>query len=542
MAPGDCLSTLLVGIDGAGERVLGPLFDDGALPTLQRVLDAGASGPLESQVPPWTASAWPSLYTGTNPGRHGVFDFLAFDGYDWEVVDATDVHRPPLWQLLDHHGLSSVVVNVPVTYPPEPFDGALVPGYAAPEDPTCHPSGLLDDVRAAVGDYRVYPAHQGAATPSPAEQRAEYVELTRLRGAAFRYLVDRFEPTFGFVQFQQTDTMIHERPGDDETARAVYRAVDEELAAVLERHDPGTVVVASDHGVGPYEGWEFRVNEFLRERGAVVPVRGGAGMPTWATVRDRQLAAGDDEAKPRTGALARAMAAAARVGLTSQRVAAVLGRLGIDGVVRRHVPASLASAASEQVDFPASEAYMRSRIECGVRINLEGREPKGTVPAGEYERTRQELIDALRAVRTPDGDPVFEDVARREEYFEGPYAERAVDVVTVPAAFDHFLSSRLSGATFGEPSEPWNHKREGVVAMTGDGVEEPLTVEGAHLFDVAPTVLATLGLPADVRMDGDVLHPVEPAGDLDYPAPDPTRTASTDHAVEDRLADLGYIE
>ena len=78
---------LLVGLDAACEPVLDRLARDGAdLPHLRSILDEGTSAPLESQVPPWTASAWPSLYTGTNPGKHGVFGFLDFEGYDWDVV------------------------------------------------------------------------------------------------------------------------------------------------------------------------------------------------------------------------------------------------------------------------------------------------------------------------------------------------------------------------------------------------------------------------------------------------------------------------
>jgi predicted AlkP superfamily phosphohydrolase/phosphomutase len=53
----------------------------------------GASGSLRPGIPPWTPSAWPSLYTGTNPGKHGLFDFLAFDGYEWDVVDATHLRE-----------------------------------------------------------------------------------------------------------------------------------------------------------------------------------------------------------------------------------------------------------------------------------------------------------------------------------------------------------------------------------------------------------------------------------------------------------------
>lgn len=532
------LSTVLVGIDAACRGVLDPLVDDGAVPNLAGLLANGASGPLESQIPPWTASAWPSMYTGTNPGKHGVFDFLSFDGYDWSVVNATHVDERPLWSLLDRQDATSVVVNVPVTHPPGTFDGALVPGYVAPEDPDCHPDGVLDDVREAIGGYRVYPK----GGDDPAAKRESYVDAARSRGEAFRYLVDRFDPDFGFVEFQSTDTVFHDLPGDQAAVRAVYEAVDEQLGAILTECDPDTVVVASDHGMGPYRGHEFRVNEFLRESGDAAAVKGGEGMPTWATVRDGQLKEGEAESEPDSGALERAMAALAGVGLTSQRIGKALETVGLADAVAARVPTSLVSAGTEQVDFPSSRAYMRSRIECGVRINLEGREPNGVVPTDEYEAVRDDLVDRLSSVRTPDGDPLFEDVTRHEEYFHGPHAADAVDVVTVPAEFDHFLSAKLRGSQWGEPTEPWNHKRDGIVALAGEGVDESAALGDAHLFDVAPTVLATMSVPADERMDGTVLSAVGSVGERSYPEYSRRATATDDEAVEDRLSNLGYIE
>ena len=532
------METLLVGLDGACLSVLEPLFERNDLPYLRSVFAEGASGPLESQIPPWTPSAWPSIYTGKNPGRHGVFDFLAFDGYDWDVVNATHVREPSIWELLGHYGVSSVVVNVPVTHPPQPFDGALVPGYVAPETPECHPPGLLEEITDAIGEYRVYPPRDVSSD----EQVERYCELTRMRGDAFRYLADRFDPGFGFVEFQGTDTVFHDRPGDLDAVRAIYRAVDAEVGAILDEHDPENVLVVSDHGIGRYEEYEVRVNEFLRNEGFLEARRGGEGMPTWATVRENRLVKGDAGTEREPGLFERSMALAARFGVTAQRLERLAEAVGLADVIGGRVSNDVIRAAAEQVDFPRSRAYMRSRSELGVRIDLEGREPDGTVPRAEYEGTRADLIAALESVTTPEGDPVFEDVAPREEYFQGPMVDRAVDVVTVPREFEQFLSAELGGEVFGAPSEPWNHEIEGVIAAQGTTIDSTVDPEGAHLFDVAPTVLATFGLPRDERMDGTVLPIVEFAGERTYPAFESvSETPTDDSAVENRLADLGYI-
>ncbi len=524
------LQTLLVGLDGVCHRTLGLLEDD-ALPALSALFDRGTVADLESQIPPWTPSAWPSLYTGTNPGKHGAFDFLAFDGYDWGVVNRSHVREHAIWELLDRHGLSSVVVNVPVTGPPRPFDGALIPGYIAPEGPTGHPEGVIDEVEAELGDYRVY-APDGVDGD---EQIEWYRRLTRMRGEAFRHLVDDYDPEFGFLQFQQTDTVFHERPEDDEAVRAVFETVDDELAATIEACDPDTVIVASDHGIGPYEGREFRVNEYLRERGFLQTERGDGGMPSWTTV-DRD---GEDD----TSLAERAVAAAAKVGITSHRVGAVLRRLGLDEFVLGRVSTDTVRAGTERVDFPASTAYMRSRTELGVRINKAGRDPEGTVSPSEYPSIRSDVVSALRSAETPDGEPVFEEVAPAEDHFQGPYVDDAVDVVVVPEDFEHYLSASMRGDVFGEPSEPWNHKRTGLLALAGDGVDADADLGDAHLFDVAPTVLASLGVPPSDRMDGEQLPAVAPVEPASYPPFDADPVSHTDDAaVEQRLANLGYID
>jgi predicted AlkP superfamily phosphohydrolase/phosphomutase len=539
--------TLLVGLDGVSRSVLRPLLESARLPNLQALFEDGVVGDLESQMPPWTPSAWPSLYTGVNPGKHGAFDFLAFDGYDWGLVNRTHVREHALWELLDRHGLSSVVVNVPVTNPPRPFDGALVPGYVAPESPTCHPEGLLADLREELGDYRVYAPRDAEGD----DRAAWYRRLVEMRGEAFRHLVGEYDPDFGFLQFQQTDTVFHERPDDEAVVTDVFEAVDEEIGRTLDRWDPDTVVVASDHGIGPVEGYEFRVNEYLRDAGLLESTSGEGGMPSWTS-----LARERDDGDAGSPLARRLLRAAASVGLTSQRIHAVLSTLRLDGLVLRLVSTDTVRAATERVDFPESTAYMRSRTELGVRINKAGRDPDGGVSPIEYASVREDVIRELRAARTPDGDPVFEEVVPGEQYFSGPYTDDAVDVVTVPADFDHYLSASLRGDVFDEPTEPWNHKRTGLVALAGDGVDasddELPDVDGllvdagvprAHLFDVAPTVLSLLGVPPSDRMDGDPLGVVDAVAPQEYAPYTPDATHLTeDDDLEQRLANLGYLD
>ena len=536
------MNTLVIGLDGACRSVLDPLIEDGAVPNIAKLQTQGVVAPLESQLPPWTPSAWPSLYTGVNPAKHGVYDFLTFDGYDWDVVNRSHVKAHAVWELLSMEGYSSVVVNVPVTHPPREFDGVLVPGYTAPEAPECQPAGVWEELNSELGEYTLYTDPLGSGS-SEAERKRGYRRLSQMRGSAFRYLIDKHDPAFGFVQFQQCDTVFHEFPDETETVRRVYEAIDAEVGKILDRCDPAVTLLVSDHGIGPMEGHEFRVNDYLRDEQLVAVTGEGGGMPSWKSVSRKRLQDGKESGPVAQSPAERALELAARVGVTSQRLGAVVQRLGLTDLVLEIVPPDIIRAGTTQVDFPASTAYMRSRTEMGVRLNVENREPAGVVPESDYERVRADVIDTLSAATTPEGTPVFERVVPREAVFEGPYLEDAPDIVTVPSRFDHFLVANLKGAQFGEPTEPWEHKREGIVMISGDDIESDATVPHPHLFDITPTILATFGLPVGERMDGSPLPVVESTDSKQYPQLDDDEISTTDDTtIEERLSNLGYLD
>jgi len=532
------LQTVLLGLDAACLSVLNRL-SNAVIPTVDRLMSDGYVAELESQLPPWTPSAWPSLYTGVNPGKHGAFGFLTFDGYDWDVVDRTDVKEHAIWELLDQHGYHSVVVNVPVTHPPREIGGAVVPGYVAPEKPECHP----DDALSSVEDYQIYPPKTGDV--SRETHLDAYEDIVRSRGTVFRNLVAEHDPAFGFLQFQLTDTVFHERPDDWEAVERVYSAVDDEISAVLEECEPRNVLIVSDHGMGEYDGYEFRVNEYLREEGYVATRKGGEGMPSWDSIARNKLRKGEDGGKPDQRLLERAVAGAATMGLTSQRIERVLSTVGLADLVADVMPTDAIRAGTEQVDFENSTAYMRSRIELGVRLNVAGREPSGAVPEEEYESVRESLISSLTELTTPDGSPVFDAVHPCEAVYEGPYVDQAPDIVVVPNSFDTFLSGALLGEQFAAPSEPWNHKRMGIIVAAGADID-PEAMDGVQpprLFDVAPTVLATLGVPPSDRMDGRVLPLAESLDGQTYSEFDAREiSAGESDAVHQHLANLGYLE
>jgi predicted AlkP superfamily phosphohydrolase/phosphomutase len=205
-----------------------------------------------------------------------------------------------------------------------------------------------------------------------------------------------------------------------------------------------------------------------------------------------------------------------------------------------------------------------------------GRQPQGTVQPGHpYEQLRDRIIDGMRALRTPDTDePLVEELYRREEIFGGKHVDNAPDIVFKlhplyrvggnlrGPQFTQLKASDLSG-----PRSGW-HDDYGILIAAGAGIPRGALVTGAHMLNVAPTVLNALGLRAPTWMDGTVQANVfsDGAADLrqeladDQPAvyegerpfaadsasaePDDAAYAlssAEEESIKERLHNLGYM-
>ena len=529
---------VLVGLDGLGWDVLEPGLEAGVLPTLAALREQGTSADLESTHPPWTPCAWPSLQSGRNPGAHGLFDFFTRDGYEKRLADRRDVDAPYLPDVAAAEGRSVVSINFPVTHPvPAYEDGAVVPGYIAPEDAPFHPDGIREAYEDEYGEYVIYPEY-GAE-----EDAVEgYVDVARGRRDMARFLDERFDWDLLAVQFQVTDSVFHDLEDPDERFE-VLSAVDGFVGDIVDLGEDPTVLVVSDHGMGDYH-WTFYVNAWLAENGHCETTE---GETEYFRIRKSELKGEDEVGEAAVEALLeRGVSAASRVGLTPNRVHSALDAVGLARTVERLLPESaLVSAQNRTVDWERSDAFQIYFNSLGVHLNRAGREPSGTLSESAYEALRDELIEELGEVRDPDGELVFDDVRRKEAVYDGPHLEDAPDLLLYPRDYRYDVSGSIVGPF--RRNEHQNHRPDGILVAAGPGLAgDEGTLDRASILDVAPTLASLLDIPLDSDRDGSVL-PVRRASseetpwrslvDIDYGRAD---GAGSD--VEERLADLGYME
>jgi predicted AlkP superfamily phosphohydrolase/phosphomutase len=126
---------VVIGLDGADFDLILPWIEAGDLPNLKQFLDTAAVGKLTTVYPILSPVCWTSAFTGVNPGKHGIYDFQKADpmgGDDPLIETATNRRALPIWMLLSDAGYRVGVLNVPMTYPPDPVRGVMVSGFPYP--------------------------------------------------------------------------------------------------------------------------------------------------------------------------------------------------------------------------------------------------------------------------------------------------------------------------------------------------------------------------------------------------------------------------
>jgi predicted AlkP superfamily phosphohydrolase/phosphomutase len=138
---------IVLGSDGMDPRIFERLVKDGRMPNMKAVAERGGYSRLGTTIPAESPVAWSTFATGMNPGKHGIFDFIRRDPATYTPAIAPVSVRQKLgkpepvcnragtsvWKVISDAGLRSTVVRVPVTFPPEKFNGRMISGLGVPD-------------------------------------------------------------------------------------------------------------------------------------------------------------------------------------------------------------------------------------------------------------------------------------------------------------------------------------------------------------------------------------------------------------------------
>ena len=550
---------LIIGLDGADFDLIRPWIEGSSLPFLNGLVQNGCRGRLKTVFPPITAPAWSSFLTGKNPGKHGIYDFL----YEEKRLHTS---RPnsrltrkveDFYHILNRHGISTGLINVPMTYPPGPVDGYMITGIMTPRGRAArkvrytYPEALQEELLKEVGSYTIHP--RGAYRKGNA--RMIYDELIgdlRIKARAVYHLFQNRPTDLAMLVIGGTDKIQHdlyhlidenhplydpkEAREDGHLIKDYFIQVDREIGRIVEKFcdDETLIIVMSDHGMGPLHKW-ILLNVWLLREGYLV-------LKKDPLVRIRKILFDS--------------------GITPVNIYKLLLRLGFskagvsyerrDRIINRYF------LSWKDVDWEKTRAYSWGQV---GQIFLNRRKgAAGPDGKNDYVGLREEISSKL--VKLKDGDStLFNRVLPASGYYLGPSAGEGADLIVEPGSYKYiglgtsaFLSNKFLERCFGSMS---SHRMEGIFMARGPGIRKNREISGASIMDVVPTLLFHLGIPIDPDMDGRVIEDLyengfsasrkpafrkkEDVTPMDERETGDVYTDSESELVKKRLRDLGYF-
>ena len=546
---------LIIGLDGAAMPLIEKWAGAGELPYFSRLMQQGSWGLLKSTPSFGSASAWPSFHTGLNPGRHGMFDFFyqQKNSYNMQWMTRRYFSGKPFWHIASEQNVKSAILNLPVTYPAEPFNGIQVAGWMTPKSSSAgftHPPGLGDEIQRAVGKHIFSPSVKAEIN------RGRYEAAIKSLREAFdyklrlcRYLMDKYDAGIFAHAWIAHDQLGHyfwhlidsEHPQYDQGLAAEYGHIALDIykmadRAISELHSKfgGNLIIMSDHGHGSNPLGEPHLKSLLKETGFMT-MKSGQGMKSSLFTRT--------------------------VSGTFEILQGLLGR-PVKRFLIANFPGLLNFALTRQnlsdVDWAQTTVY--TFIE--PTVNLAGREPEGIVAPEDREETLSQIEKILYTARdTGTGEKAIEKIYRKEEVYHGSFIGNAPDLLivwkdnlVVESLELEYKGKKIVTKSHYVDHRTGNHKPYGIFFGGGDAFKQGVRNDTLEITDLCPLILHLSGCRIPDNLDGRLplsildeksLNNRQPeyfkAEDAIISENDDYSTPEEKEAAEKRLRDLGYM-
>jgi predicted AlkP superfamily phosphohydrolase/phosphomutase len=453
---------VVIGLDCAEPSLVFEQYR-GRLPNLERLMARGTWGKLRSCDPPITVPAWSVMMSSKDPGTLGIYGFRNRSDYSYErmaFATGTSVREPRVWDYLSQAGKQVIVLGVPGTYPPRPVNGVLVGCFLSPsiDSNYTYPTAIKEEIANLVHPYMIdVPDFR---TENKGRLRDDIYKMTEKRFTLARHFL-RTKPWDFFMMVEMGTDRIHHafwkfidpthskyEKGNpwEQVIPEYYQYVDEQVGRLLQEVPEDTIVlVVSDHGAKSMDGG-ICINEWLIQQGYLV---------------------------------------------------------------LKEYPKKPSRFAELAVDWARTRAWSEGGYYARVFLNVQGREPQGTISPADYEPFRIKLAREIETIPDEKGRPIGTRVLRPQELY------RKINGIA-PDLFAYFggLRWRSVGTvglgtvqTFENDTGPddANHAEDGIYILAGPGLPVRPAFHEAQLMDIAPTLLKQFGLQVPADMQGKAL-------------------------------------
>ncbi|EMR73628.1 hypothetical protein MCGE09_00468 [Thaumarchaeota archaeon SCGC AB-539-E09] len=501
---------LVIGLDGVTFDLILDWINENKLPFLNKLLKNGVHAELKSTIPMFTPTAWTSFSTGMNPGGHGITGFFKRKENSYDVTLSNMIKNQDqgkkIWNILSENEKKVIVMNIPLTYPPEKVNGFMISGMMTPTNSNnfTFPSSLKYEILNNINNYRINPLNV-YEEGKEIDFISELSQLVEIRTKTALYLMNQIDWDFFMVVFNETDYIQHafwkyidmNHPQHDQEKSnkyvkellSFYQRIDNKINEIVNcSGENTTIVIMSDHGFGSLYKF-IHVNNWLLKMGLI---------------------------KLKRNVITQTKYLLHRLQITPNNIYKILLKLNF-GNIRLKMGKKKGRKMLEHfflsfsdVDWKRTKAYSLGAMG-QIFINVKGREPLGIVNKNEeYEELRNFIIHKLSNLSDPDTYmPVVEKIYKKEEIYSGSYYEKMPDIVFIPChgyiGFEEFEFS--SNSVFSSPKGiSGTHRPNGILIMSGTNVKNGKKLSNSiKIEDVAPTILKLFNISIPDKMDGAVI-------------------------------------
>ncbi len=433
------------------------------LPNLSRLMAHGSYGKMESSIPAITVPAWSCMMSGRDPGELGIYGFRNRVNRDYQqmaIANSSSVRFPRLWDYLGDAGWRVAALSVPGTFPPSPVNGSMVSCFLTPSTdvPYTHPPELAAQIQGWMPDFLLDVPHF----------RSD--DKARILDNIYLLCDQRFTLAAKIIAQDSPDFLMLVDMGVDRIHHSFWKPMDPSHP----QHEPGSPFASAIHDY--YCHVDRRVGELLAQCSDETAV----------------LVVSDHGARPLLG------------GICINQWLMQAGLLTLKETPNKATPLD-----EVEVDWSRTKAWGAGGYYGRVFVNVQGREPQGIVPMGEYEQTRSELIELLEAIPDPAGKPLNNKVYKPQQVYK-KVRGIAPDLI---AYFDE-LAWRSVGTVGGglhtvendTGPDDANHAQYGLMIFHDPKhPKQEQVLDDVQIYDFLPTLLDWAGLDSPAGLRGKVL-------------------------------------
>lgn len=477
------MGILVLGIDGLGTDGLKKFSNMGYLRTINFLAERYTKATAKTCFPPQTVPTWTSIFTGVNPGKHGVFGFFSTEKGETRLCSSLDVKFPYIFEILSMHKRSVLVYNVPLAYPFRILYGVGIPDWLTGSRKAVikhEKKNLIEDVVGKI--VLLTPLLRNAlGWRRFAEIMKKELRLRRwiLEGLLEFEFLENY-----FIVLSDLDWIMHSfyhtisRGRIPDFLRGTLEEIDRLIESIIRRAMKRNmdIIIVSDHGFKTYNKVVF-VNTILNRLGLAsgftirrvsdkMPVRKLQVSPNTVNIRERTLAI----------------------------LFNCLRRIPLSNNIHKQLYRRIMSSNERPfVDPDASVAFALLNVPAFF-ININER-------LKNRDKYTNLVVTLLSRVRDKKGRKVFGLVATRNDVYWGAYTKRAPDICIFGNVRAGYITSPiLTSASVIHKVTNYHDFDATFIAKS-----ESIPRESVHLisiYDIVPSIYALLEMPIQKGLDG----------------------------------------